>query len=277
VRPADVRRKIITAAVLAVAIALQLTVLNGLRLPGGGVPDLVLVLVAALAMGSGPVAGMAAGFTAGLVLDLAPPGSAVLGEYALVFCLAGFAAGQLRGLASRSALLSLLTLAGVVAVAEAAAAGIELALDPAQVSLAQVRLILPADVICDLLLLPFALLAAMLLGAWATREPATGPQASPNAAAAAVRRAGPQRAAADAEARGRRGPAARRMGRHRAAGPVRPGRGAAPPGGAARAAPGQGRGRIGRDRRAPSSRPSRPRRPGQSQVLRTAPRRRRRG
>ena len=189
-RPADVRRRILTAAVLAVAIALQLTVLNGLRLPGGGVPDLVLVLVAALAMGSGPVAGMAAGFTAGLVLDLAPPGSPVLGEYALVFCLAGFAAGQLRGLASRSALLSLLTLAGVVAVAEAALAGIELALDPAQVSLAQIRLTLPADVICDLLLLPFALLAAMLLGAWATREPATGPQASPNAAAAAVRRPG---------------------------------------------------------------------------------------
>jgi rod shape-determining protein MreD len=151
-----VRKSIFAAVLLGLAILVQLTVLNGLRLPGGGVPDLVLVLVASLALASGPLRGMVTGFIAGLCLDLAPPGSALLGEYALVFCLVGWAAGKLSGLATRSALGSLAALAAVVAAGEAAAAGISLALDRAQVSLTDVRHVLPYSVVYDLVVLPFA-------------------------------------------------------------------------------------------------------------------------
>ena len=85
------RRAVMSAVLLAVAILVQLTIINGLRLPGGGVPDLVLVVVAALALAGGPVPGAVAGFCAGLCLDLAPPASGVIGEYALVFVIVGWA------------------------------------------------------------------------------------------------------------------------------------------------------------------------------------------
>jgi len=162
------RRTVLTVGSLAVALVVQLVVLNGLHLPGGGVPDLVLVLVAVLAITGGPVRGMVAGFTAGLALDLAPPGSAVLGEYALVFFLVGWAAGKLSGVLERSALQSLILLAGVVALGEAAVSGLTLALDPAQVNLAGVRQLLPPAIGYDLLLLPFLLYLALLAGAWAS-------------------------------------------------------------------------------------------------------------
>ncbi len=87
-----------------IGLLVQLTVLNGLRLPRGGVPDLVLVLVAALAVAEGPLTGLIVGFAAGLCLDLAPPGSALVGQYALVFCVTGWAVGRLSGGAARSPL-----------------------------------------------------------------------------------------------------------------------------------------------------------------------------
>jgi len=48
------RRFVMSAVLLAAAVLLQLTAINGLRLPGGGVPDLVLVVVAALGLVVGP-------------------------------------------------------------------------------------------------------------------------------------------------------------------------------------------------------------------------------
>ena len=94
------RKAWLALVLLAAGLLLQLTVLNGLHLPGGGVPDLVLVLLVGVAIAAGPVAGTVAGFGLGLSLDLAPPGSGLIGQYALVFCLAGWAAGHLaRGVA----------------------------------------------------------------------------------------------------------------------------------------------------------------------------------
>ena len=87
------RKAWLPPVLIFIGILVQLTVLDGLRLPGGGVPDLVLVLVAALALAQGPLAGLVIGFAAGLCLDLAPPGSALIGQYALVFCLVGWVAG----------------------------------------------------------------------------------------------------------------------------------------------------------------------------------------
>ena len=65
-RAADMRRTLLAVGSLAAALVLQLVVLNGLHLPGGGVPDLVLVLVAVLAITGTPVRGMITGFAAGL-------------------------------------------------------------------------------------------------------------------------------------------------------------------------------------------------------------------
>ncbi len=158
-------RKAWFAPVLVIAaIMVQLTVVNGLRLPGGGVPDVVLVLVAALAVAQGPLWGAVIGFGAGLCLDIAPPGSLVIGQYALVFCLAGWAAGRLGGGARSSSLRSAAALAVVVVAAETLAAVLGLALEPAQVSSAEIRAVLPATIGYDLLLCPFVLYLVALAG-----------------------------------------------------------------------------------------------------------------
>jgi len=157
-----VRKAWLAPVLLAAALVLQLTVLNRLHLPGGGVPDLMLVLVASLAMAEGPVPGMVTGFAVGLCLDLAPPGSQLIGQYALVFCLAGWAAGRLSRAADRSPLRALGLVACVVVAAEALVAGLGLVLEPAQVTSADVRQVLPATIGYDLLLCPFVLYLVMI-------------------------------------------------------------------------------------------------------------------
>ncbi|HUD76680.1 MAG TPA: rod shape-determining protein MreD [Streptosporangiaceae bacterium] len=157
------RRAWLAPVLVVLGIVLQLTVLNGLRLPGGGVPDLVLILVAALAMTEGPLSGLVIGFAAGLCLDLAPPGSQLIGQYALIFCLAGWAAGRLSGPAGRSALRSVLLVGVVVAAAEVLTAAAGLVLEPAQVTLAEIREVLPATIGYDLVLCPFVLYLVVVL------------------------------------------------------------------------------------------------------------------
>jgi rod shape-determining protein MreD len=160
------RRVLMSAVLLAAALVVQLTTINGLRLPGGGVPDLVLVVVAALGLASGPAAGAIAGFAAGLALDLAPPASGLIGEYALVFVLVGWACGRLHATLARSAVLPIIIVAAAAAVAELMVAGLSLALQSAQVSWAVVRQVLPASVSYDIAISPFVLYLVLVAGAW---------------------------------------------------------------------------------------------------------------
>ena len=156
------RKAWLALVLLAAGLLLQLTVLNGLHLPGGGVPDLVLVLLVGVAIAAGPVAGTVAGFGLGLSLDLAPPGSGLIGQYALIFCLAGWAAGHLARGATRMPLRTLAAGAVVIAAAEAVTAVLGLLLHPAQVTVAEIRQLLPVTIAYDLLIFPFALYLIML-------------------------------------------------------------------------------------------------------------------
>src|SRR5262245_66190259 len=101
------RRALVAAAAILAAVLLQVTVLNNVPFPGGSGPDLVLVVVVTLALGSGPRDGALIGFAAGLALDIAPPASNLLGQSALVFCLVGYGCGRLRVALERSAWLPL--------------------------------------------------------------------------------------------------------------------------------------------------------------------------
>ncbi|HTX85899.1 MAG TPA: rod shape-determining protein MreD [Streptosporangiaceae bacterium] len=167
------RKAWLPPVLIFIGILAQLTMLDGLRLPGGGVPDLVLVLVAALAIAQGPLAGLIIGFAAGLCLDLAPPGSALIGQYAFVFCLAGWVAGRLSGGARRSPLRLAMLMGLVVAAAEAVVAGLGRALVPAEVSVAEIRAVLPVSILYDLLLCPFALYLVVLVGGKLAGAPLT--------------------------------------------------------------------------------------------------------
>jgi rod shape-determining protein MreD len=165
-----VRRAVLSVIVLAVALMLQLTFVNRLPLPGGsdgGGPDLVLLAVVALALQATPAVGAVTGFCAGLALDLAPPGSYLIGEYALVFCLVGYLCGRLRPLTGNSAVLTILAAMAAAAAGESLSALLGRVLSDPQVTWAAVRSVLPGAVIYDVALAPFVLFGVMRAMNWA--------------------------------------------------------------------------------------------------------------
>jgi rod shape-determining protein MreD len=87
------RRMLVLAAVIAVGVVLESTVLAHLRL-GGARPDVLVLAVIAVAMGCGPVTGSVFGFAAGLVSDL--QFAAPVGVSALVYAVVGFGVGASR-------------------------------------------------------------------------------------------------------------------------------------------------------------------------------------
>jgi rod shape-determining protein MreD len=89
-------RVLFEALMLLSAVFLQVGVLARLGLPGA-TPDLVLVLVTALAMQRGPIVGVVSGFSAGLLLDLVSPSAGTLGISALLLVIVGLVAGRAGG------------------------------------------------------------------------------------------------------------------------------------------------------------------------------------
>jgi rod shape-determining protein MreD len=172
-----VRRVLLSPLLLILAVTAQLALVNRMPLPGGGAtPDLVLLVVAALGVTAGPMTGLLAGFAGGLALDVAPPGGHLAGEYALVFCLVGYACGRTRELvqgssAERSAITSLTVMALGVAAGEAGKAGLGLMVSDPNVTGPAIKHVLPAAVVYDLLLCPFVLwLVALVVGAPVTEH-----------------------------------------------------------------------------------------------------------
>ncbi len=155
------RRAAFSAGLLLLAILIQVTVLDNLRLPGGAGPDLVLVVVVALALTGGPVEGMLGGFCAGLALDVAPPATHLVGQYALVFCLVGYAAGRVGSHLDESAWVPI----GVVAVGSAAGellfALTGMIFGNLDITWSAIGHVLPASVVYDVLLSPFVLYAVV--------------------------------------------------------------------------------------------------------------------
>lgn len=105
-------RVLLVAVLLFTALLLQLTVLPLLGLPGA-TPDLLLVTVAAIGVASGPVKGAGYGFIAGVVLDLVPPATGILGLSAVVLTVVGYLAGELGERRDRPALNTILAVAGL--------------------------------------------------------------------------------------------------------------------------------------------------------------------
>ena len=147
---------------LFVAVVAQLTVVNRLPLPGGDAPDLVLLLVAAVAVvTSNAMTAMLTGFAGGLALDIAPPVTHYAGEYALVFCLVGYLAARVMaaisaasGGAERDPSIALAVMAVAAAAGEAGKAGLGLLLSDPNVTGPTIRHVLPGAVLYDLLLTP---------------------------------------------------------------------------------------------------------------------------
>jgi rod shape-determining protein MreD len=153
------RRAAVSGGLLLIAILIQLIVVDNLRLPGGAGPDLVLVVVVAVALTGGPMEGMLGGFCAGLALDVAPPATHLVGQYALVFCLVGYACGQLRVSLDHSAWLPICVVAVGSAAGELLYALTGMVFGDPDITWTAVRQVLPASVVYDVLLSPFVLYA----------------------------------------------------------------------------------------------------------------------
>ena len=170
-------RAVISFVIVAVAVVVQLTVVDRIAFPGGAGPDLVLLVVAALALAGGPLVGALTGFGAGLALDVAPPGSHLTGQNALVFCLVGYACGLLADQASgdaeqgHTALFEIVVVAAGAVVGEALAALLGVMLSDPRYTWPAITHVLPYAVAYDVLLCPFVLYAvAAALRLAGTRE-----------------------------------------------------------------------------------------------------------
>jgi len=159
-------RGLISVLVVAVTVIVQLTIVDRIAFPGGAGPNLVLLVVAALALAGGPLAGALTGFWAGLALDVAPPGSHFVGQDALVFCLIGYACGLLADDSSgdtaeqgHTALFEIVVTAAAAVCGEALAALLGVMLSDPRVTWPAIRNVLPAAVAYDVLLCPFVLYA----------------------------------------------------------------------------------------------------------------------
>lgn len=120
------RQVLIITVFLVIAVLLQTTLLNRLPIPGA-TPDLVLVIVIALAFPFGPLSGAATGFAAGMLIDLAPPGNGPVGISAVILTAVGLVAGRYENPRDRTVPVSL----AVVAVSAAATAVLGAALESA--------------------------------------------------------------------------------------------------------------------------------------------------
>ena len=92
-------------ALLLLAALVQGAVVARLPWPGGGEPALAALAVVAVALAVGPRLGAVTGFAAGGLLDLLPPASHALGQWAFVLCLLGYLLGMLADDVAHSARL----------------------------------------------------------------------------------------------------------------------------------------------------------------------------
>lgn len=147
----------VAAALVFAALVLQVTLVTRLPLPGRVAPDLVLVVVAALALRTGPLRGCVTGFCAGLAADVIPPAFHTIGRYALVYCLVGYLVGLAKDETQDSPLLS----AAVVALGALGGTllytvfGVVFS-DP-RITGAALSRVLPVSVLYDVILSPFVL------------------------------------------------------------------------------------------------------------------------
>jgi rod shape-determining protein MreD len=86
------RQVLIIGGTVLFSVIIELTLLSRLDLPGA-TPDLVIVMVVAIALAMGPTQGAVAGFSAGILIDVAPPADTLLGVNAIVYLAIGFITG----------------------------------------------------------------------------------------------------------------------------------------------------------------------------------------
>lgn len=142
------------AAVIIIASAVQSTVLSYATILGV-IPQVVLVVILSLAFTDGGRVGLVCGFFAGLLQDLQLPEGSVVGLYALVYTLVGYAVGQIREVApAESVWTPLLAVAAATAIVEASYATLAILLGQEWVSIGFTAKVIGLVVLYNTLLTP---------------------------------------------------------------------------------------------------------------------------
>jgi rod shape-determining protein MreD len=147
------------------------------RLPlPGATPDAVLVTVVAIALAGGVRWGAVAGFSAGILLDLAPPSIVPVGTNAFILCLLGAVAGRWARSSTRGVGVTLAIVAGAAAAAQILRALLGLMARDGRVDASATPLLLATGVAYAVILAPFVI--PMVAAAFTRLTSATqGPRA----------------------------------------------------------------------------------------------------
>jgi rod shape-determining protein MreD len=141
-------------ALLVVAFALQSTLLTRATILGV-IPQVLLVVVVTLAYTDGERVGVTVGFFAGLLQDLLIPES-IVGLYALVFTMIGYAVGSFRKYATADSVWTpVFVVAAASAVAELSYATLAIIMGQQWVGLAYTAKVAGLVVLYNTLLTPF--------------------------------------------------------------------------------------------------------------------------
>ncbi|MDH6110508.1 rod shape-determining protein MreD [Kitasatospora sp. MAP12-15] len=170
-----VKRILLSAVLVLLALVIQVSVLGRLQLPGA-TPDLLLLVVVGLGLVFGPSGGCLTGFGAGLLADLAPPSDHAIGRYALVLCVMGYAAGMFRADSGRrrTVMGPLLVVAGAAVVSTVLYAAVGALVGDTAARHVGLPGLAASALLYDLLLAPFVVPAVMLLARWADPGAAGG-------------------------------------------------------------------------------------------------------
>jgi rod shape-determining protein MreD len=146
------------AAGLAVGLALVLQVSLFPHLAWHGiVPNLCLLVVVGAALTRGPQFAAVLGFTAGVLLDLAPPADHVAGRWALALVIVGYLAGRVRQDVRPTATAVIVTVAASSFVGTSVFALSGLLLRDPALSVPDLLQVILVAVVWDIVLTPFVL------------------------------------------------------------------------------------------------------------------------
>lgn len=159
------RQVLIVVSFTLAAVLIEVTLLTRLGIPGA-TPDLVVVTVVAIALAMGPIQGAAAGFAAGVLIDLAPPGDTLLGVNAVVYVGIGLIAGMAVDPRDRTIPI-MMGMAGLAAgAAVVLTAGGDTMLGSDRVDWQQVPVLAVTSAVYGIILAP----GVILLVAWVVRK-----------------------------------------------------------------------------------------------------------
>jgi len=150
----------------------QVGVVNRMRLPGGG-PDLLLLVVVAFSLVSGPQRGAVLGFGAGLTADLIPPADHLAGQLAFAYTAVGYLVGLIDTGEDASVLTTILAVAGASIAVVMLYAGLGALVGDGRISASATLHSILGTVVYDVLLAP---LIVPLVVAGARRLEPVGPR-----------------------------------------------------------------------------------------------------